>query len=212
MVTPSDHPAPLRGPGRVPGVLWGQGGARAAVGKGEGRDAETSGSARKEICSHHHSQFGARSHFKQGKAQLCSRGSASSARIGPGAQHSTAPGQPSGSCDGSPFSFEAEAHPSVRPYLLPRTPRCPASSSAGEETKRDPELLRLQDTTRMKDSTISIKRAAGCQAFISPLPAGSPRLFDAAAPGTHRAAGGHTTAMAGAAKAPQTAQGRYGGR
>lgn len=66
MLTPSDHPAPLRGPGRVPGVLWGQGGARAAVGKGEGRDAETSGSARKEICSHHHSQFGAHSHFKQG--------------------------------------------------------------------------------------------------------------------------------------------------
>lgn len=134
------------------------------------------------------------------------------ARPGLGHEHSTALGPPSDSCDGSPFSFEAEAHPSVRPYLLPRTPRCPASSSAGEETKRDPELLRLQDTTRTKDSTISIKRAAGCQAFISPLPAGSPRLFDAAAPGTHRAAGGHNTAMAGAAKAPQTAQGRYGGR
>lgn len=64
----------------------------------------------------------------------------------------------------------------------------------------------------MKDSMISIKQAAGCQAFISLLPAGSPQLFDAAAPGTHRAAGGHTTAVLGAAKALQTAQERYAGR
>lgn len=70
MVTSSDHPAPLQGQDVSQGLLWGQG-ERAAAGEGVRRDAETSGSALKEMHVHHHSQFGARSHFKQGKTRVC---------------------------------------------------------------------------------------------------------------------------------------------
>lgn len=69
MVTSSDHPAPLQGQDVSQGLLWGQGGEQA--GEGVRRDAETSGSALEEMRVHHHSQSGARSHFKQGKTRVC---------------------------------------------------------------------------------------------------------------------------------------------